>query len=549
MSNMYAIKEETLSALGDAIRSKVNGTSEVPAPISKENVDIINGHMVEVINFPDFVKTVKVTGHVNDVDMSNVNPQSILHNLAYAPGAFTGGREAREADGFTVVNPNWAGVGFDYEIIVNDNALTLITELGYNTWGINFTFNYYAVGLDENGNEFKYTPLEMAQELEDLNTNPIQILPKIISRAGTDSYFSVTKEDLDNITKIGSYTFYQTKGLNSIELPDTLQEIQESAFYATTIKEITFPASLNKLGNGCFTACSLLHTIRILNNTSVITCPSAAYSNPFSSCKALASIYIPSKLYNAYYSDGYWNQYKDMFITVGEWVLAPNTNAYLSFNQSKEISIELLEFATTPQFSITSSNENVVTISNISINEDNTLLTFTINSLAAEGNATIEINIIGENTYNYSGTVKVYETLPESSYEVVPQVEGASYGFALREDDGYWESQNFKQGNSAAVCQINISNPLGRPVYIDCISYGESSYDYGVLGNVGQELLKTNTPDGSNKKSFKSLASADIQTVEYLDAAGDCFIQVKYLKDSGGDHSNDSLRFTVRFGE
>lgn len=545
MSGMYGIKTTTLTALGDAVRSKVIGTTELPAPISKENV---NGgpYTLEVIEFPKFVKTVKVVGHVYDVDISNMNPGGILHNLAYASGVYTRERDLRVAPDFTVINSNWAGVGYDFEITVKSNALTFTTERDYNTWQKTFVYDYTAIGLDENGNEFKYTPLEMVDKINGLGTDLNWKFPLIVSRATSPSY-DITAEELGDIDTIGYSAFYTAGGLQSIELPDSITKIGTSAFSGTNIQEIVLPAKVVSIGNSGFQNCESLETIKILNDTSVITCTTVSYNQPFSGCSKLTSIHIPSKLYNAYCSDAYWSQYKDKFIAVGEWAFDPQTNPALLFNQSVEVSIQLQSFAITPEFSITSSNEEVATISNARVNEDNTLLTYTINSLAVEGSSTITVNIIGENnTFNFTNNARVFETIPESTYEVVA-VDGATYGFALRED-GYWESQNFKKGGSTAVCQVNISNLKGAPVYFDCINFGEANYDYGLLGAVNQVLGKTNSDDNGVEKNFKGLSKADIQTVEYLDASGDCFIQVKFKKDGSGDQNNDSIRFKVRFG-
>jgi hypothetical protein len=535
MSNLYAIKEETLSALGDTVRSKTLGSKEFYISGSQEFNN--SPDPLAYISFSTVVKKMKIKGFTSHTNETINTP----YYLSIAPAIYTHVSNA-------IQDPNRVVIDYygDFEIIINSNVATLSVQ-SYIYASDKLTLSYEVWGLDENGNEFKYTPLEMAQKLDELNTNPIQLFYKTASRVSHEKY-GIAKEDLGDITRIGSHAFYGCSNLEAIELSDTITKISENAFNQTAITDITLPASVVELTNSSFNSCSSLTTIRILNDTSVLVGGSNTTHKPISYCNKLTSIYIPSKLYKAYCNDSIWSQYSNYFVPVGEWVFDPNIYTALEFNQSKELSIELLEFASTPQISITSSNEDVLTISNININEDNTLLTFTINSLAVEGDATIELNIIGENTYSYSGTVKVYETFPEPSYEIIPQVEGASYGFALRED-GYWESQNFKKGVSAAVCQINISNPLGKPVYIDCINFGENNYDYGVLGNIGQELAKTNTTDSSNKKSFRGLASANIQTVEYLDAVGECFIQVKYLKDSSGDQNNDSLRFKVRFGE
>jgi hypothetical protein len=168
--------------------------------------------------------------------------------------------------------------------------------------------------------------------------------------------------------------------------------------------------------------------------------------------------------------------------------------------------------------------------------------------LAVEGSSTINISINSNvKIFEFSGEITVYESFPESSYEVVP-VDGATYGFALN-DAGYWESQNQKKVSSYALCQINISNMMGKTVYLDCINYAESNYDYGILGSVNQTLAKSASNDTGSKQSFKGKQSPNVVTVEYTDAIGDCFIQVKFIKDSSGDNNNDSIQFKVRFSE
>ena len=226
--SMYAIQDTTLTALGDAVRNKLNGTSELPAPISKENVGSSNGYMLEVIEFPKFVKTVKVMGRVNDVDMSDASSQAVLHNLAYASGVYIRDREAREASDFTIINPDWNGVGYDYEITVNSNALTFITAHGYNTYGVNFTFSYTAIGLDENGNEFKYTPLEMADVINNLMTIPGEAL-------------TITGDCSNRFANRGWDWFINQCGdkITTNNITDTT-----SMFYRTTLKTIPFDINI-----------------------------------------------------------------------------------------------------------------------------------------------------------------------------------------------------------------------------------------------------------------------------------------------------------------
>lgn len=126
----------------------------------------------------------------------------------------------------------------------------------------------------------------------------------------------------------------------------------------------------------------------------------------------------------------------------------------------------------------------------------------------------------------------------------VEAVSGAQYGFALNEN-GYYESQNQGQDNTYALCKVIIDNPNGRKVYVDCINYGESTYDFGLLSNINTTLTLSATADSSNvKKSFSGSQSATIQTVDYGAVSG--YIYIKYRKDSSKSYNNDSLQFKVR---
>ena len=140
---------------------------------------------------------------------------------------------------------------------------------------------------------------------------------------------------------------------------------------------------------------------------------------------------------------------------------------------------------------------------------------------------------------------------PRPTYSVLA-VSGATYGFELTED-GYYTSTNAAVANSAAICAISVSTPGGYRMYVDCINYAESSYDYGLLSNIGQSLDTTNTADGATgstkvMKNFSGSQSASIQTVDYgVLSAGSHFFFAKYIKDNSVDKNNDSLKFTLRF--
>lgn len=508
MSDMYAIKATTLTALGDAVRLKTFGD------YSQATAYSMAPNTIKYINTEyDYTKLV-----VTFVEKSRNDATLLIKPV-------TNGDPIYYDENYPI------GIPFE-RIVVGKQQVQLSTLYG----DIDYTLQM--IPVDENGNEFMYTPLEMADAIEDFDTQSGQHFRTLIE--AHQNSLTITAEDLAGITRICSYAFYMQSQLTNIEFPDTLTRIENHAFAGTKLTHVDLPASVGALGTQAFYSCTNLKTAKIWNTTSKVSIEGSTWS------KDMDVIYVPSNLYQDYLDDGNWRTYPIQ--PWGEWVFKPDVNAALVFNQSKEFTIELSEFDSTPQVSIVSSNPAVATVSDVTINTDNTAITYRVNALTTEGNATITITIVGNvNTYEYSGDILVWETIPESTYEVVA-VDGASYGFALN-DAGYWESQNKGQGGKVALCQINISNVAGRKLYLDCINYAEANYDYGILGAVNQTLGTTSLDDSGVKQSFKGLSKADIQTVEYSDATGNCSIQVKFRKDGSGDNNNDTLQFKVRFGE
>ena len=197
MSNMYAIKEETLSALGDAVRNKTLGTTEIPV-LNIEN-KYIDYNRAYLYSFPNNnVKKVKITGFIthfspNEVEggyeVGNVNG---TQGLGIAEGSYSeyNPSSVRADESYKVLFE-----GHNTEVIVPSKTVEFdeITIEG-NQWAFAATKNssspyglyltYTAVGLDENGNEYKYTPLEMVDKINELEIPDIQ--PVVLS--GSQQY-------------------------------------------------------------------------------------------------------------------------------------------------------------------------------------------------------------------------------------------------------------------------------------------------------------------------------------------------------------------------
>lgn len=383
----------------------------------------------------------------------------------------------------------------------------------------------------KDGNEWKVASKNVAYEKD--NT----LFKSMVDRSITE----VKAEDLQGITDIGKEAFDSCEKLTSIEFPDNIITIGHFAFSnCFSLKTITIPKNVVSIGNSTFSSCRGLVSIYLLNKDRTTD---LSGNQLFTDCPKLQNIYVPAKLLNEYRNK--YGIYIDKFKPYDYWI-PEITNQIMLFNNTKTITIELVNYNETPAYSITSSNNDIATISDI--NATNTAITFDITTLSTEGDCNINISISNDDiTYDRSFKLTVYEAIPESTY-TISAIDGAKHGFNLN-DNGYYESTNNGMANSYSLCRVNISNPVGKKLYFDCISYGESNYDFGILGAVNQELVKSEVVDSGVKKSFKGLSKATVQTVEYTDATGDCFIDVKYRKDGSGDQNNDSLQFKVRFEE
>ena len=166
--SMYAIQDTTLTSLGDAVRNKIISQSELP--YVKETVEISSSSLdlVGVNYFPyrfnRGVKKIKII--INHPNYAEKTQTWIRYYAGYSTSQMST-EDWIELPKDTV---------FPYETIIEGSEITIRT-LRYNS-GANedSTFTYEYIGLDENGNEFKYTPLEMVDEINGLITIPDEAL-------------------------------------------------------------------------------------------------------------------------------------------------------------------------------------------------------------------------------------------------------------------------------------------------------------------------------------------------------------------------------------
>lgn len=169
-----------------------------------------------------------------------------------------------------------------------------------------------------------------------------------------------------------------------------------------------------------------------------------------------------------------------------------------------------------------------------------------VNSVTING-ASIEVQLKGSSgNTTVDGTVRVTYVVYFSSiptYNVVQVSSTTSQQFKLN-SSGYYESQCKGVNNGWSLCKVEF-NKSGNYT-IQCISYGENNYDFGILSTINNTLSASNTIDSSNvKKSFKGASKSTVQSVTYTGVKVGDYIYVKYRKDSNVNNGNDTLQFKV----
>ena len=159
------------------------------------------------------------------------------------------------------------------------------------------------------------------------------------------------------------------------------------------------------------------------------------------------------------------------------------------------------------------------------------------------GNTQVKKVLVRQNESSEYTVVYVdgYSNIP--AYNVVQVSTTASQKFILN-SNGYYESQCKGINSGWSLCKVEFN--IAGNYTLQCISYGENNYDFGILSTINNTLEASNKVDSANvKKSFKGLASASVQNVVYSGVKVGDYIYVKYRKDGSVNNNNDTLQFKV----
>lgn len=94
----------------------------------------------------------------------------------------------------------------------------------------------------------------------------------------------------DSVTAIGNYAFAWNQGLQSVELPDTVEVVGNSAFHVARISEITLGRNVRAIGECAFEQCSQLKNVSFPNSLKFIG------EAAFCQCKSLTEVFIPDSV-------------------------------------------------------------------------------------------------------------------------------------------------------------------------------------------------------------------------------------------------------------
>lgn len=150
-------------------------------------------------------------------------------------------------------------------------ALLSVILLPLNLWSAPHT----AVSAAESAPGYVYTIIDNEATVTGFEGEPVYIdIPETVEGC--------------RVTEIRDNAFYECGTLRHVTLPNTVEKIGHHAFYACfSLESITIPDSVKEIGMGCFCGCGSLSSVRLPDN--IARLPESC----FRSCTSLKNIEIP----------------------------------------------------------------------------------------------------------------------------------------------------------------------------------------------------------------------------------------------------------------
>lgn len=154
-------------------------------------------------------------------------------------------------------------------------------------------------------------------------------LPQFVDGTVTE----ITAEDLQGVTKIRNYAFYNYNSLTSITIPNNATSIGDAAFYGCSrLTSVTIPNSVTRIGNQAFYNCRKLNSFTISNNVTFIG------TSAFYHCDKLTSIIIPDSVTFLGVS-AFYNCVGLTSVTIGNGITSIKSQVFLNCSKLTSIII------------------------------------------------------------------------------------------------------------------------------------------------------------------------------------------------------------------
>ena len=131
------------------------------------------------------------------------------------------------------------------------------------------------------------------------------------------------------LRRIGNWGFYNCHNLQSLTIPEGVEEIGTAAFYGCTyLEELSLPSSVQSIGDNCFALASKLAKITV----NAVT-PPTIEAKTFANVDRTIPVVVPMGSLSQYTADLYWSEFInisespassiDDVLTIGEFYVEP----------------------------------------------------------------------------------------------------------------------------------------------------------------------------------------------------------------------------------
>lgn len=406
--------------------------------------------------------------------------------------------------------------------------IRMYAKRGTNNTTTNYYFRFYGATLNIEYEDCSYT----IQNITAAHTLVLSEAPKY-AVTGTSNFSGVTINGTGNVYQGDSITI-------------SLSGITDDASFTLYDNNVNVTSSVSGSYQYTISNAQAPHTLRVEENNYVTisgnsTLSGASFSN------------LPKKVYEPNYGANFIVNITGLSIP-NSFILTDNGDVvtnYVDNNQYLVQNIEeehILVLSEAPYYSVT---EGSSTLSGAT-------LTGLTNKTYEGSDVNVEINGVS-NPYSIKlldNGVDVSDKIQIPVHTFTYDVEDspvASYGFELDSKTGYYVSKNKGIDKSAAVSRVtfNLSSPC--TVTINYINYAESTYDFGIFGNVDVALTgdykaaSGNMPDNNYKLACNTTTYniTSVQTIEYEIPSGEHYVDIKFSKDDATSSNNDTLQFKI----